>query len=189
MESQQHRIGYVRVSTREQHLDLQLDALRQAGCQKIFRDVISGAKADRPGLQAALDYLRPDDQLVIWKLDRLGRSLQHLLETVKLLKDRGIDLLVLQEKIDTASSSGKLFFHMMGALAEFERDLIRERTLAGLEAARARGRTGGRKALLSLGQVEMARTLLKDPRNSVAEVCETLGVSRTTLYRAVGKRG
>lgn len=137
MNPKPHRIGYVRVSTREQHLDLQVDALTEAGCQKIFRDVISGAKADRPGLQAALEYLRPGDQLVIWKLDRLGRSLQHLIETVKMLEGRGVNLLVVQEKMDTSSPTGKLFFHMMGALSEFERDLIRLcwRILRGFQVA------------------------------------------------------
>lgn len=188
MEPPQTLVGYARVSTREQHLDLQLDALKKQGCSKIFQDVVSGSKADRPGLKAALEYLRPGDKLVIWKLDRLGRSLQHLIETVKLLQARGVDLLVVQEKMDTSSPTGKLFFHMMGALAEFERDLIRERTLAGLEAARARGRKGGRRALLNPGQVEMARTLMQDPRNKVADVCQTLGISKTTLYRSLGKK-
>lgn len=188
MEPPHTLVGYARVSTREQHLDLQLDALKKQGCSKIFQDMVSGSKADRPGLKAALEYLRPGDKLVIWKLDRLGRSLQHLIETVKLLQARGVDLLVVQERMDTASPTGKLFFHMMGALAEFERDLIRERTLAGLEAARARGRKGGRRALLNPGQVEMARTLMKDPRNKVADVCQTLGISKTTLYRSLGKK-
>lgn len=138
------RIGYARISTPEQKLLLQTDALTKAGCERSFSDVASGAKDDRPGLRAALGYLRPGDILVVWKLDRLGRSLKHLLEAVNALHERGIGFLSLQENIDTTTSGGKLVFHIFGALAEFERDLIRERTQAGLRAAWARGRKGGR---------------------------------------------
>ncbi len=142
------RIGYARVSTGEQNLDLQLDALNNAGCSKIFTDELSGAKTDRPGLTEALNYLRAGDTLVVWKLDRLGRSLKDLIEHVEHLKSNGIEFKSLNESIDTASPTGKFTFHLFSALAEFERDLIRERTRAGLAAARARGRIGGRKKAL-----------------------------------------
>lgn len=142
-------IGYARISTDDQNLDLQRDALGNAGCQKIFTDQISGAKADRPGLRQALEYARAEDTLVIWRLDRLSRSLKDLISMAALLESRNIGLKSLQEAIDTSSSSGKLIFHIFGALAEFERNLIRERTQAGLQAARARGRLGGRPKALS----------------------------------------
>ena len=137
-------IGYMRVSTLDQNLDLQSDALKQVGCDKIFQDVASGAKSDRPGLEKALGYLREGDTLVVWKLDRLGRSLKHLIEVITRLHEEKKGFRSLQENLDTSTSTGKLVFHVFGALAEFERDLIRERTLAGLSAARARGRRGGR---------------------------------------------
>lgn len=137
-------IGYARVSTTDQHLDLQTDALHAAGCERLYTDTVSGAKVDRPGLTAALDACRPGDTLVVWKLDRLGRSLPHLVETVRDLIARGVGFQSLQESIDTTTSGGKLVFHIFASLAEFERDLIRERTNAGLSAARARGRKGGR---------------------------------------------
>lgn len=175
-------VGYARVSTRDQHLELQLDSLRKEGCEKIFTDTLSGATTKRPGFEEALRYLRSGDKLVVWKLDRMGRSLQHLIETVKMLQDRGIALQAVQEKIDTSSSNGRLFFHIFGALAEFERDVIRDRTRAGLEAARARGRVGGRKNKLSSEQVKAARDLLK-AEHSVTEVAKMLQVSRSTLYR------
>ena len=133
-------IGYARVSTQDQTLDLQTDALTHAGCEKIFTDTTSGAKAERPGLQAALDHLRAGDTLVVWRLDRLGRTLKHLIATVTDLSDQGIGCKSLQENMDTTTSGGKLIFHIFGALAEFEREVIRERTNAGLQAARARGR-------------------------------------------------
>ena len=141
-------MGYARVSTDDQNLDLQKDALTRAGCQRILADHQSGAKAERPGLRAALDYARDGDTLVVWRLDRLSRSLKNLIEMVTQLKSRGIGLKSLQESLDTSSSSGKLIFHIFGALAEFERNLIRERTQAGLQAARARGRKGGRPTTL-----------------------------------------
>jgi DNA invertase Pin-like site-specific DNA recombinase len=176
-------LGYARVSTLDQHLELQEDALTKAGCEKIFRDVASGAVDSRKGLIEAIEFARCGDTLVVWKLDRLGRSLKHLIETVNLLKERGVGLMSLQEKIDTTTSGGKLIFHVFGALAEFERESIRERTNAGLKAARARGRLGGRPPKLTSKQIEMAKRLLNDPTVSVVEVCRTLQVSRSTLYR------
>lgn len=176
-------LGYARVSTLDQHLELQEDALTKAGCEKIFRDVASGAVDSRKGLTEAIEFARHGDTLVVWKLDRLGRSLKHLIETVNLLKKRGVGLMSLQEKIDTTTSGGKLIFHVFGALAEFERELIRERTNAGLKAARTRGRLGGRPPKLTSKQIEMGQRLLNDPSVSVAEVCRTLQVSRSTLYR------
>lgn len=176
-------LGYARVSTLDQHLELQEDALAKAGCEKIFRDVVSGAIDSRKGLTEAIEFARRGDTLVVWKLDRLGRSLKHLIETVNLLKERGVGLMSLQEKIDTTTPGGKLIFHVFGALAEFERELIRERTNAGLKAARARGRLGGRPPILTSKQIEMAQRLLNDPAVSVAEICRTLQVSRSTLYR------
>ena len=176
------KIGYARVSTNEQNLDLQLDALKNAGCEKIFQDVASGAKTERPGLDDALQHLREGDTLVVWKLDRLGRSLRHLIDVVTSLNDEGVFFLSLQESIDTSSSGGKLIFHIFGALAEFERDLIRERTLAGLAAARARGRVGGRPRVMDTNKLAMAKTLLASESNSISEICKILGVSRSTYY-------
>jgi len=181
-------IGYARVSTQDQNLDLQLDALDRAGCEKVFTDTASGAKAARPGLDQALSFARPGDTLVVWKLDRLGRSLRHLIDTIHALSERGVGFKSLQESIDTTTSGGKLVFHVFGALAEFERDLIRERTNAGLKAARARGRKGGRPKALNERQRQQARTLIKDTSHSIADICKTLKISRSTLYRyASGK--
>lgn len=179
-------IGYARVSTVDQTLALQQDALTQAGCEKIFTDTASGSQAERPGLIEVLTFARAGDTLIVWRLDRLGRSLHNLIETVNMLKERGIHFRSLQEQFDTATSGGKLVFHMFGVLAEFERDLIRERTQAGLTAARARGRVGGRprvEALNNPQKVQLAKVLYEDKRNSIADICRTLGVSRTTLYR------
>ena len=176
-------IGYARISTGDQNADLQKDALQQAGCERIFTDVASGVRSDRAGLAEALGYLRIGDTLVVWKLDRLGRSLKHLIETVQSLESRKLGLRSLREQIDTTTSGGKLIFHMFGALAEFERDLIRERTLAGLSAARARGRTGGRPRVLDARQAAMATTLVRDPQMRVSNICEQLRVSKSTLYR------
>jgi DNA invertase Pin-like site-specific DNA recombinase len=177
-------IGYARVSTFEQILDLQRDALNAAGCDRIFTDTMSGARADRPGLQQALDYLREGDVLVVWRLDRLGRSLKYLIEVITRLNERGIGFRSLTEQIDTTTSGGKLIFHVFGALAEFERDIIRERTQAGLAAARARGRMGGRpKKLETPGKVAMARALHASKQHTIAEICKSVGVSRATLYR------
>jgi DNA invertase Pin-like site-specific DNA recombinase len=176
-------IGYARVSTADQTLDLQKDALRQAGCDKIFTDTASGAKAERIGLDEALNYVRTGDSLVVWKLDRLGRSLPHLIETITGLNNRGIGFKSITESIDTTTSGGKLVFHIFGALAEFERDIIRERTQAGLSAARARGRRGGRPKSLTPKKAQMAEALYKDKNNTIDEICKTLNISRATLYR------
>jgi len=180
------KIGYARVSTDDQTLDLQLDALKQAGCEKLFQDVISGAKDTRPGLSGALHFLRPGDVLVVWRLDRLGRTLRYLIELMTQLNGRSIGFQSLTEQVDTTTSGGKLIFHVFGALAEFERDIIRERTKAGLAAARARGRKGGHPrvaAFMDPGKLAMARRLHADKRNSVGDICRTLGVSKATLYR------
>lgn len=178
-------IGYSRVSTLDQNADLQQDALKKAGCTEYFTDKISGAKADREALQQALAFARPGDTLIVWKLDRLGRSLKHLIDTVTQLQEKGVGFKSLTENIDTTTSSGKLIFHFFGALAEFERDLIRERTLAGLAAARARGRTGGRPKQLNTQKVAMAKKLYADKTNSIADICNTLRISRATLYRYI----
>jgi DNA invertase Pin-like site-specific DNA recombinase len=179
-------IGYARVSTGEQTLDLQLDALTKADCGKIYQETASGAKADRPVLEEVLSYVRKGDTLVVWRLDRLGRSLKHLIEVVAALAARGIGFKSLTEQIDTTTPGGKLIFHVFGALAEFERDLIRERTNAGLAAARARGRLGGRpKKLAEPKQRELARTLYQGGQTDIATICRTLGISRATLYRAL----
>lgn len=176
-------VGYARVSTPDQKLTLQKDALRKVGCKRVFTDVASGAQASRDGLDKVLAFLRERDTLVVWKLDRLGRSLKHLIEIVTALQKQKIGFRSLQENIDTTTSGGKLVFHVFGALAEFERDLIQERTRAGLIAARARGRKGGRRRAMDDKKVAMAVSLLKNPETSVADVCKTLKVSRATLYR------
>ena len=178
-------IGYERVSTDDQNLALQHDALQAAGCTKIFSDKISGAKADRPGLKKALDFARAGDTLVVWRLDRLGRSLKDLIALVEELEIDKIGFRSLQESIDTTTSGGKLIFHLFGALAEFERNLIRERTQAGLQAARARGRKGGRRPKLTAQQIEIGRSLAADPKRSVTSICEHLGISRPTYYRYI----
>jgi DNA invertase Pin-like site-specific DNA recombinase len=178
-------IGYARVSTHDQTLNLQLDRFKEAGCTRIFEDHISGTKAERPGLQDAMSHLRGGDTLVVWRLDRLGCSLRHLIDTITELQQQGIGFKSLQENIDTTSSEGKLIFHVFGALAEFERDLIRERTQTGLEAARARGKVGGRPKALSQGKADLARCMYADKHNSVSEICKTLGITRMTLWRYV----
>ena len=181
-------VGYARVSTEDQNLDLQKDALQKAGCGKLFTDIASGAKDERAGLAEALAFLRPGDTLVVWKLDRLGRSLKHLIETVTALQARKVGFRSLQESIDTTTSGGKLIFHVFGALAEFERDIIRERTLAGLAAARARGRKGGRPRHLDDKKKRHAAMLRSDPTNSVKDICRTLGISKATLYRYLAEQ-
>src|SRR3954464_15193176 len=168
-------IGYARVSTIDQTLALQQDALQAAGCEQLYTDTVSGSVTERLGLTQAPSHLRPGDTLVVWRLDRLGRSLAHLIDTIRELQERGVGFRSLQEQIDTTTSGGKLVFHVFGALAEFERDLIRERTHAGLVAARRRGRLFGRPKVLSPQQLEQLRTLAKDERNTVMEICATLG--------------
>lgn len=178
-------IGYARVSTQDQTLNLQTDALTKAGCTKIFTDTASGAKAERKGLAEALDYIRVGDTLVVWRLDRLGRSLKHLIETITNLNNRKIGFKSITENIDATTSGGKLIFHIFGALAEFERDIIRERTNAGLQAARARGRKGGRPKALTGKKVAMAQELYNNKQNSIADICKSLNISRATLYRYI----
>ena len=178
-------IGYARVSTVDQTLALQQDTLPKAGYERRFTDTASGSHADRPGLDEALAFARLGDTLVVWWLDRLGRSLRHRIDTVALLAERGIGLKSLQEQIDTTTSGGKLVFHVFGALAEFERDLIRERTQAGLVAARARGRQGGRPRALDARKAQIAQALYQDKSNSIADICRTLRISRATLYRYI----
>lgn len=177
-------IGYARVSTAEQDTALQTDALRQAGCQRIFEDQVSGAKADRPGLTEALAYLRDGDVLVVWRLDRLGRSLAHLIETIAALEVRGVGFRSLTEAIDTTTSGGRLIFHVFGALGQFERDLIRERTKAGLVAAAARGRKGGRKPVVTADKLQRAQDHIANGLN-VREAATRLKVSKTALYAAL----
>jgi len=180
------KIGYARVSTDDQHLDLQRDALQAAGCRDIYEEKISGKQADRPALNQCLRALRPGDTLVVWRLDRLGRSLPDLVRIVGELESRGVGFESLTEKIDTTSATGRLVFHVFAALAEFERNLIRERTRAGLNAARARGRNGGRPPKLDARQIREIRQLLKDPDVRVTDVAKRYGVARTTLYKHVG---
>lgn len=176
-------VGYARVSTTDQNLNLQKDALLAAGCGRIFTDTASGAKSQRPGLAEALQYCRTGDTLVVWKLDRLGRSLPHLVETVRGFADRDIGFKSLQENIDTTTSGGKLVFHIFASLAEFERDIIRDRTKAGLSAARARGRKGGRPVGVDEKKRKAALALKNDPGRSVKEICGIVGISRNTYYK------
>ncbi len=180
-------IGYARVSTHDQTLDLQLDALQKASCERIYQDTISGAKTERPGLQDALEHLRRGDTLVVWRLDRLGRTLKQLIELINDFNAKDIGFKSLQENIDTTTSGGKLVFHIFGALAEFERDIIRERTNAGLQAARARGRLGGRPKALNPKQIALTRSLYESHEHSIQDICNILGISRGTLYKYVGK--
>jgi DNA invertase Pin-like site-specific DNA recombinase len=177
-------IGYARVSTAEQDTALQTDALRKAGCDRVFEDTASGAKADRPGLSDALAYLRDGDVLVVWRLDRLGRSLPHLIETVGKLEARGVGFRSLTESIDTTTPGGRLIFHVFGALGQFERDLIRERTKAGLTAAAARGRKGGRKPVVTADKLQRARELVANGLN-VREAATRIKVGKTALYAAL----
>jgi DNA invertase Pin-like site-specific DNA recombinase len=177
-------IGYARVSTHDQTLTLQQDALTKAGCTKIFTDTASGAKAERKGLDEALNYVRKGDTLVVWRLDRLGRSLPHLIATMTDLEERGIGFKSLTENIDTTTSGGKLIFHIFGALAEFERNLIRERTTAGLTAARARGRKGGRPKVLTGRKLSIAQDLY-EKQYPIGEICRTLKISKPTFYRSI----
>jgi DNA invertase Pin-like site-specific DNA recombinase len=177
-------IGYARISTTEQKLEPQVDALKAAGCETVFEDVISGAKAERPGLNNALAFLRKGDTLLVWKLDRLGRSMKHLVETVTDLGDRGVGFKSLTEGVDTTTTGGTLVFHLFGALAEFERDLIVERTQAGLKAAATRGRKGGRKPVVTLKKLEQTKAHISDGL-TVREAAARLKISKTSLYNAL----
>lgn len=177
-------IGYARVSKAEQNLDLQLDALKAISCDRIFIDKVSGAKSARPELDRMLDFLRNgQDTVVIWRLDRLGRSLEHLVELVGRFHSAEIGLRSLNEEIDTSSAQGRLTFHLFAALAQFERDLISERTIAGLEAARARGRKGGRPAVMDSNKLAVAQSMYAAKKHTLQEIADTIGVSRTTVYR------
>jgi DNA invertase Pin-like site-specific DNA recombinase len=178
-------IGYARVSTTDQTLKPQVDALTAAGCEKMFSDVASGARTQRPGLNQAIAFCRRGDTLVVWKLDRMGRSMSHLIETIQQLERQGVGFRSLTEKIDTTSAGGRLIFHLFGALAEFERDLIRERVQAGLKSARARGRKGGRPPV-SEETKAMAQALLADKSLSVKQICDQLGIAKSTLYKYAG---
>lgn len=175
-------IGYARVSTIDQNLDAQLDALNKAGCEKIFQDKVSGVRENRPGLVKLMDTLKEGDTLIVWKLDRLGRSLINLIAIVNVLAERGVRFKSLQENIDTSTSSGKLTFHIFSSLAEFERDLIRDRTKAGLAAARERGRIGGRKNTLNIEQIKQLREMYSDCNNSVRNICDKFNICKATLY-------
>jgi DNA invertase Pin-like site-specific DNA recombinase len=176
-------IGYARVSTRDQKAHLQLDALRDAGCEKIFEETASGARRDRSELNAALDFMRSGDTLVVWKLDRLARSTRQLLETVEMFERRKIGLKAITQDIDTTNAGGRLIFTVFGAIAEFEREIIREGTRAGLDAARSRVRKGGRPRALTDKDLKQARALLTDPEITVEEVARRFGVGPSTLYR------
>jgi DNA invertase Pin-like site-specific DNA recombinase len=189
IEASETAVGYARVSTADQNADLQVDALRKAGCAKVFVDQASGSLAERPQLNAALDYLRPGDTLVVWRLDRLGRSLRHLVDTVMGLQERGVGFRSIRESIDTTTPGGRLVFHLFAALSEFERDLIQERTHAGLAAARARGRVGGRKPVLTPEKAAAARKMYDAGEMPISEIARVLGVSRATLYRHLSATG
>lgn len=182
-------LGYARISTEDQKLDLQLEALARAGVdeRRIYRDSASGATADRPGLEAALIALRPGDVLVVWRLDRLGRSLKDLIALTERINEAGAGLRSLGEAIDTTSPTGQLFFHIFGAIAQFERALIVERTRAGLAASRKKGRRGGRPAKIPPKAIAAARAMLDSPELTAADVAAQLGVHRVTLYRALRK--
>jgi len=176
------KVGYARVSTAEQNLDLQCDALNAAGCEKVITDKASGTVVARPGLEKLKEQLRAGDTLVVWRLDRLGRSLRDLIGWMTYLEEAKVGLLSLHEAIDTTTTSGKLTFHLFGALAEFERSLIRERTQAGLAAARARGKKGGRPTALSKDKRELAVKLYYENQVPIAKICTMLGISKPTLY-------
>ncbi len=176
------RLGYARVSTDDQNLDLQRDALARAGCRRVYEEKVSGKSADRPELDHVLADLRPGDMLVVWRLDRLGRNLPELVRIVSELETKGVGFESLTERIDTTTATGELVFHLFASLAQFERNLIRERTRAGLASARARGRKGGRPPKLGLKEVREIRALLRDPDVTVSSVAKRYGVSRVTLY-------
>ena len=177
-------IGYARVSTAEQDTALQTDALNKAGCERIFEDTVSGSKTERPGLTASLEYLRDGDVLVVWRLDRLGRSLPHLIEIISALESHGVGFRSLTESIDTTTPGGRLIFHVFGALGQFERDLIRDRTKAGLAAAAARGRKGGRKPVITAEKLQKAREHMANGLN-VREAAARIKIGKTALYAAL----
>jgi DNA invertase Pin-like site-specific DNA recombinase len=177
------RVGYARVSARDQKLEIQSQALEKYGCEEIFKEKVSGANKDRPELQRALERLKTGDLLVVWKLDRLGRSLNHLVSTIADLRSSGIEFVSLSENIDTTTSTGRLFFHIMAALAEFERELINERTEIGRAAAREKGETGGRPRKLKDKGLEMVLNLAKDPANKPEDICRMAKISIATFYR------
>jgi len=180
-----YKIGYARVSTLQQDEALQLDALHAAGCDRIFTDKASGKLESRPALDDLLSQARPGDSLVVWRLDRLGRSLRHLIDVVADLEQRGIGFVSLTESLDTTTPGGRLLFHFMGALAQFERELIRERTMAGLAAARARGRTGGRPTVWTDDKLKTAQVMRDNGGYDVSSIAKVLGVSRASVYRAL----
>ena len=180
-------LGYARVSTLEQDEALQVDALQRAGCGRIFTDRASGKLEHRPQLDALLDQLRPGDTVVVWRLDRLGRSLRHLIDTVQALEARGIAFRSLTESIDTTTPGGKLIFHVFGALAEFEHALLRERTMAGLNAARVRGRKGGRPTVWTTEKLKVARNMYESHEHDIAAIASVVGVSRASVYRALAR--
>ncbi len=175
-------VGYARVSTQDQNPELQIDALKKAGCEKIFVEHASGAKRNRAELKRALEFVREGDVLVVWKLDRLARSIRQLIETVEGLSERGIGFKVVTDQIDTSTPGGQLVFHIFGALAQFERELIRERTRAGLEVARRSGRRGGRPPKLDAAKRQMGLSLLRDKNIPIAAIIEQLGISRSAFY-------
>ena len=183
------RIGYARVSTGEQKLDAQLHALREAGCEKVYTDEQQSAVGPRPNLEACLDFLREGDTLVVWRLDRFGRSLKDLVEKMDALQSEGVAFVSLGEPIDTTSATGRLVFHLFAALAEFERELGRERTMAGLRAARAQGRTGGRPPALDEEDIPQVQALMRSDDIAVRQICERFDISKATLYRYVGPGG
>src|SRR5829696_3919745 len=183
------RVGYARVSRQDQRLESQRDALSADGCERIFEEKVSSREAERRALREAFDYCREGDVLVVARLDRLGRSLRELIDLVGELEGRGVGFRSLKESLDTTTAGGRLIFHVFGALAEFEREIIRERTMAGLESARARGRHGGRPRALDEGKARLARRLKNDGEHSVEEICSILGVGRSTLYRYLSDSG
>jgi DNA invertase Pin-like site-specific DNA recombinase len=183
------KIGYLRVSTAEQKLDLQRDALTQAGCEQLYQDVISSTRWERPGLARAVDHLRHGDTFVVWKLDRLGRNVKALTAFIEQLKARGVAFQSLQDGIDTSHAVGQFFFHVLGALAELERSLLVERTQAGLAAARARGRVGGRPRKMTPERIRQAMGMMGVPGRNASAVARTLGITRAVLYRYVQANG
>ncbi|MBB4070609.1 DNA invertase Pin-like site-specific DNA recombinase [Salinibacter ruber] len=183
------RIGYARVSTGDQNLDAQIDELEDAGCERIYKEKTSGAAKERPELERCMEELRDGDTLWVWRLDRFGRSLKDLVSKMESLEEKGVDFVSLTEGIDTTTAQGKLTFHIFGALAEFERELTRERTMAGLRAARERGRVGGRPPALDEEEIPEVQAMMRDEEVSTSDICERFEISRATLYRYVGPDG